>query len=45
MNTDDWDISMIEKHHVHKKDAPSGTAKTLQKYHFEIPVLIFLASH
>ena len=24
-----WEFSMVEKHHVHKKDAPSGTAKTL----------------
>ena len=24
-----WKASMIEKHHEHKKDAPSGTAKTL----------------
>jgi len=25
----DWKFSMIEKHHVNKKDKPSGTAKTL----------------
>ena len=25
----DWKFSMIEKHHINKKDAPSGTAKTL----------------
>lgn len=24
-----WDLSMVEKHHVHKVDKPSGTAKTL----------------
>ncbi len=24
-----YDIQIIEKHHIHKKDAPSGTAKTL----------------
>lgn len=26
-----WKPSMIEKHHCHKKDKPSGTAKTLMK--------------
>lgn len=26
-----YTIHMTEAHHVHKKDAPSGTAKTLQK--------------
>jgi 4-hydroxy-tetrahydrodipicolinate reductase len=26
----DWKFSMIEKHHIHKKDSPSGTAKTLK---------------
>lgn len=30
INKNNWDISMIEKHHVHKKDSPSGTAKTLK---------------
>lgn len=25
-----WDFSMIEKHHIHKKDSPSGTAKSLK---------------
>jgi len=25
----DWEYSMIEKHHIHKKDSPSGTAQTL----------------
>ena len=30
--SDDWNVNMIEKHHVHKKDAPSGTALTLQKF-------------
>ena len=24
-----WSFNMIEKHHIHKKDSPSGTAKTL----------------
>lgn len=27
---DQWNISMVEKHHIHKVDAPSGTAKLLQ---------------
>jgi hypothetical protein len=26
---DEWKFSMIEKHHINKKDSPSGTAKTL----------------
>jgi 2-aminoadipate transaminase len=30
INKKNWDISMVEKHHIHKKDAPSGTAKTLK---------------
>ena len=25
----DWDIEIVEKHHKHKKDAPSGTAKMM----------------
>ena len=25
----EWKVSMIEKHHINKKDSPSGTAKTL----------------
>jgi 4-hydroxy-tetrahydrodipicolinate reductase len=25
----DWDVDIVEAHHVHKKDAPSGTALTL----------------
>lgn len=25
----DWDVHIVETHHIHKKDAPSGTAKTL----------------
>lgn len=25
----DWDADLVESHHVHKKDAPSGTALTL----------------
>lgn len=29
VDNDEWNISILEKHHVHKKDAPSGTAKTL----------------
>lgn len=30
LREEDWEtISMVEKHHIHKKDAPSGTAKTL----------------
>jgi 4-hydroxy-tetrahydrodipicolinate reductase len=24
-----WDVDIVESHHVHKKDAPSGTALTL----------------
>jgi 2-aminoadipate transaminase len=31
MDTDEWDISMIEKHHIHKIDKPSGTALSLQR--------------
>lgn len=27
--SDDYDIEIVEAHHRHKKDAPSGTAKTL----------------
>jgi 2-aminoadipate transaminase len=27
--SNEWNFSMVEKHHVHKKDSPSGTAKTL----------------
>tara|TARA_B100001248_G_scaffold262665_1_gene260563 strand:- start:10802 stop:11458 length:657 start_codon:yes stop_codon:yes gene_type:complete len=27
----DWDYHIVESHHIHKKDAPSGTAKTLQQ--------------
>ena len=26
----DWKVKIIETHHVHKKDSPSGTAKVLQ---------------
>lgn len=26
---EDWDIEIVEKHHKHKKDAPSGTAKMM----------------
>jgi len=29
VNEDLWKISMVETHHTQKKDAPSGTAKTL----------------
>lgn len=28
---DDFKIQIIEKHHIHKKDKPSGTAKQMQK--------------
>ena len=28
-NLEDYNVSMEEKHHIHKKDAPSGTAITL----------------
>jgi len=38
-NEDDWKISMVERHHIHKVDKPSGTAKTLAsclKSKFEI---------
>jgi 2-aminoadipate transaminase len=31
MNVNEWDISMTEKHHIHKVDKPSGTALSLQK--------------
>jgi 4-hydroxy-tetrahydrodipicolinate reductase len=27
----DWPVSLVETHHVHKKDAPSGTALTLAR--------------
>lgn len=30
--SDTWKFSMIEKHHQHKKDAPSGTALTLKNH-------------
>ncbi|MCB9757836.1 MAG: 4-hydroxy-tetrahydrodipicolinate reductase [Candidatus Omnitrophica bacterium] len=29
---DNYVISMVEAHHIHKKDAPSGTAKTIAEY-------------
>ena len=29
IDSDEWDVSIEETHHIHKKDAPSGTAKTL----------------
>jgi len=29
--TANYDVRIVEAHHVHKKDAPSGTAKTLAK--------------
>lgn len=29
INIDTWNISMEEIHHIHKKDKPSGTAKTI----------------
>ncbi|MEN2993176.1 MAG: dihydrodipicolinate reductase C-terminal domain-containing protein [Bacteroidia bacterium] len=28
----DWQAALVEVHHAHKKDAPSGTAHELQKY-------------
>ena len=31
MLTDDYKINIVEAHHIHKKDAPSGTAKQLAK--------------
>ena len=31
VKSNDWNISIDETHHVHKKDKPSGTAKTLAK--------------
>ena len=31
INTDDWDVSITEKHHSDKKDSPSGTALSLLK--------------
>jgi len=31
IDSDTWDIDIEETHHIHKKDAPSGTAKTLAK--------------
>lgn len=31
MLRDDWDVSILDLHHQHKKDAPSGTAKQLAK--------------
>ena len=30
---DNWVASMLEKHHVHKRDAPSGTSKLLAKWY------------
>jgi 4-hydroxy-tetrahydrodipicolinate reductase len=27
----DWQVDVVETHHVHKKDAPSGTALTLAR--------------
>lgn len=35
INKDDWKVSMTEYHHIHKKDKPSGTAKTLAKVYGE----------
>ena len=29
--TDGYDLKIVEAHHIHKKDAPSGTAKTIAK--------------
>ena len=33
INKNKWNVSMNEKHHINKKDAPSGTAKMLAKYY------------
>lgn len=30
--SDTWKFSMVEKHHQHKKDSPSGTALTLKEH-------------
>ena len=35
-----WKVSMIEKHHINKKDAPSGTAKMLSAYYGKIDMSI-----
>ena len=38
MNISEYDKSMIETHHIHKKDKPSGTAKTLGEYVSDIKI-------
>lgn len=39
IDTDEWDISIDETHHVHKKDAPSGTAITLaEAFNDAVPI-------
>ena len=39
IDSSQWDVRLKEKHHVHKKDAPSGTAKTLASvFDHEIPI-------
>ena len=30
--SDEWGACMVEKHHINKKDSPSGTALTLKKF-------------
>ena len=30
---DNWFTNLVEKHHIHKRDAPSGTAKLLAKWY------------
>lgn len=39
INKDQWNAKLEEWHHVHKKDAPSGTAKSLKNaYDSELPI-------
>lgn len=41
---DGYDVSIVEAHHIHKKDAPSGTAKEMAhiikeaRKHIEVPI-------
>lgn len=47
-NCTDFDISIFESHHASKKDAPSGTAKTLAndiKTHFKLAKDVSILSH
>ena len=30
-NLNEYEVKMTEAHHIHKKDAPSGTAKKIAK--------------